>query len=210
MKKTRKAARRAVSRRPKRARRQYFDTKRNLQDPILRAKWNNRKSPQANLAAFSVGDFEDKLADDEELKQKTPEKKLNEMETKIIHNLIQKHKDDYTRMSRDTRINVYQWTAAKCRKLANSFSRAHCCVASHKYLCHLIPTGRNQQQQQQGQQQQEQQQQQQQQQQQEQREQHGQTANEAAGASKKKPAAAAAAAAGKGREKKAKRKSGPS
>lgn len=75
MKRTRKAARRAVSRRPKRARRKYFDTKRNLHDPVLRAKWNNCKSPQANFANFSIGEFEDQLADDEELKKKTPEKK---------------------------------------------------------------------------------------------------------------------------------------
>lgn len=149
MKRTRKAARRAVSRRPKRARREYFDAKRNMRDPILREKWNNRKSPQANFANISIGEFEGQLADDEELKKKTPEKKLNEMETKIISKLIEKHQDDYVKMSRDTKINVYQWTAIKCKNLARSFSRGHCCVSSRKYLSHLIAPLNQQQNQQQ-------------------------------------------------------------
>lgn len=146
MKRTRKAARRAVSRRPKRARREYFDVKRNMRDRVLREKWNNRKSPQANFAMFSIGDFEDQLADDDQLQIKTPEKKLNEMETKIISKLIEKHKDDYAKMSRDTKVNVYQWTATKCKNVSLSFLRGHCCVSSRKYLSHLIPNKQQQQQ----------------------------------------------------------------
>ncbi|KAL8269457.1 hypothetical protein Esti_006617 [Eimeria stiedai] len=157
MKRTRKAARRAVSRRPKGGRTEYYDTRRNLHDPILRAKWNNRKSPQANFASFSLADFEHKLANDEALKAKTPEKTLNEMETKIISKLVAKHKTDYTKMSRDTKVNVYQWTAAKCEKLSRCFLRGHCCVSSHKYLSHLINTTQHQQQQQQQQREQKQQ-----------------------------------------------------
>lgn len=74
MKRTRRSTYRAVSRRPKTARRQFFDTKKNLKDPLLRARWNNKLSPQANLSNLQIGDFVQQLADDELLKVKTPEK----------------------------------------------------------------------------------------------------------------------------------------
>ncbi|OEH74224.1 hypothetical protein cyc_05527 [Cyclospora cayetanensis] len=111
MKRTRKTQYRPTTRRPKRARRGYVDVKRNLADKILREKWINSKSPAANLKRFTIGEFEDQLADDADLMMKTPEKKLNEMETKIISKLIEKYQDDYTKMGRDSRVNVYQWTA---------------------------------------------------------------------------------------------------
>ncbi|XP_026191065.1 uncharacterized protein LOC34621870 [Cyclospora cayetanensis] len=143
MKRTRKTQYRPTTRRPKRARRGYVDVKRNLADKILREKWINSKSPAANLKRFTIGEFEDQLADDADLMMKTPEKKLNEMETKIISKLIEKYQDDYTKMGRDSRVNVYQWTARKCEKIAASFRRGHCCTSALRCLSHLLPQKRD-------------------------------------------------------------------
>ena len=75
MKKTRRASYRPVSRRPKSARTGYYDVKRNQRDKILRNKWQNNKSVLFNLNNINLKEYEDELADDELLKQITPEKR---------------------------------------------------------------------------------------------------------------------------------------
>lgn len=50
-------------------------------------------------------------------------------------------------MSRDVKVNVYQWTPARCERLSRAFLRGHCCVSATKYLSHLIPKQQPQQQQ---------------------------------------------------------------
>ncbi|CDJ51704.1 hypothetical protein, conserved [Eimeria brunetti] len=104
MKKTRKANYRPVSRRPKSSRGRFYDLKKNQKDSILKLKWNNNKTVLQNFENINLRDFENQLADDEALSKKNPEKSLNEMDTKIVAKLIEKHKDDYVAMSRDMKL----------------------------------------------------------------------------------------------------------
>ncbi|EPR60988.1 hypothetical protein TGME49_312960 [Toxoplasma gondii ME49] len=136
MKKTRKKTHRAVRRCPKNSRRLYRDLQKQMRDDVLRSKWNNRESIQKNMAKFTLQDFEHRLADDEELLRPSEEKKLNEQQLIIINKLFAKFGDDCEKMSRDTKINVFQWTTGQCRRFLRQYTSKHVCSSAKE---HLLP-----------------------------------------------------------------------
>lgn len=80
IKRTRKRTHRPTTRRLKSERRLFFDGKRRIADAAVRSRWDNRKSPVANLTSLEIGIFQDRLADDAEL-QRPSEPKRSELES---------------------------------------------------------------------------------------------------------------------------------
>ncbi|PHJ21941.1 ribosome biogenesis protein nop16 [Cystoisospora suis] len=136
MKKTRKKSHRAVRRTPKTAQRLYRDLKKQMRDTVLRSKWDNHQSLQGNFDKFTIQDFEHRLADDEELLRPSEAKGLNEQQLIIMQKLFAKYADDCENMARDTKINVFQWTAARCRKLLGLYTQQAVCASANR---HLLP-----------------------------------------------------------------------
>ncbi|PFH34245.1 hypothetical protein BESB_073970 [Besnoitia besnoiti] len=136
MKKTRKKTHRAVRRCPKNSRRQYRDLKKQMHDEVMRSKWNNQESLKKNIAKFTLQDFEHRLAKDEDLLRPSEAKKLNEQQLIIMNKLFAKFGDDCEKMSRDTKTNVFQWTAAQCRRFLGLYTSNHVCASAKE---HLLP-----------------------------------------------------------------------
>lgn len=107
-----------------------------MRDDVLRAKWNNRESIQKNMAKFTLQDFEHRLADDEELLRPSEEKKMNEQQLVIFNKLFAKFGDDCEKMSRDTKINVFQWTEGQCSRFLRLYTAQHVCASAKE---HLLP-----------------------------------------------------------------------
>ncbi|CDJ41042.1 hypothetical protein, conserved, partial [Eimeria tenella] len=95
MKRTRKRVLRVQSRRPKSARRGFYDLKKNCLDPILKKNYKNDKTLIQNKQLVDLKQHLHLLADDLQLRTPSPHKRLNEMETKIISKLVEKYKEDY-------------------------------------------------------------------------------------------------------------------
>ena len=51
---------------------------------------------------------------DHEKSKKKNKKRLNDDDRVVIEKLIKKHGQDFERMQRDLKLNLYQWSEAEC------------------------------------------------------------------------------------------------
>eukprot|EP00397_Hematodinium_sp_SG-2012_P069574 GEMP01120495.1.p1 GENE.GEMP01120495.1~~GEMP01120495.1.p1 ORF type:complete len:145 (+),score=33.76 GEMP01120495.1:61-495(+) len=88
-------------------------------DERFRKQYDKSKSFLANAASTNLKElYYDVLPKKKDIPKALHLPKLNEDESRIMKALIAKHGEDYTNMARDIKVNVFQWTVAKCEKFA--------------------------------------------------------------------------------------------
>eukprot|EP01069_Polyplicarium_translucidae_P006790 Polyplicarium_translucidae@DN3020_c0_g1_i2.p1 len=123
MGKRKKKDRVPIENRKKRRLLKTFELGKSFGNPHIRATWANTPgSIDKKFAALKLSDFTEGIAE-------APVKsvrRLSERHGRIVKQLVEKHGEDVTAMSRDLKINVWQWTPAQCtRRIATLQSMGH-------------------------------------------------------------------------------------
>ncbi|CAG9324032.1 unnamed protein product [Blepharisma stoltei] len=108
--------------------------KKNFQGaPELKEFWDPEKSGKANYESLGIRTSIDTPTDTPFKKEAlnaltknsehVPTKeKLADWEIQIIESMIKKYRDDYKAMSKNIKINTWQWTANKIRKMIEKYN----------------------------------------------------------------------------------------
>lgn len=98
----------------KKEKRFYVDLQKQMRDPILKKQWCNKQSVTANLSKISL----------DEHRAKCPEQHtsdpiaLSNDHAGILRHLIAKYAHDTKAMTKDIKLNIWQWTERQiCKKL---------------------------------------------------------------------------------------------
>lgn len=119
IKKTRKKTKVKVSRKIKKNR--AYVAKGELMCERLKEVWDNKKTMLENFNSIDLKTlYEDRFP--EKIPDRRHEDKINEWERSVLEKLVAKHADDITAMSRDIKINKWQWTAAQLKKKVKLFN----------------------------------------------------------------------------------------
>eukprot|EP00929_Paragymnodinium_shiwhaense_P103308 TRINITY_DN6670_c0_g1_i1.p1 TRINITY_DN6670_c0_g1~~TRINITY_DN6670_c0_g1_i1.p1 ORF type:complete len:162 (+),score=51.31 TRINITY_DN6670_c0_g1_i1:62-547(+) len=89
---------------------------RKIQDESLREHWDSKKTLKENIESTDMKKLYFHRLPKEIPKEAKNIPKVNEEEVPICKKLSDKHGDDYVAMSRDIKINVFQWTESQVKK----------------------------------------------------------------------------------------------
>merc|ERR1712151_346049 len=87
-----------------------------IQDESLRQAWDLNKTMKQNLESTDMKKLYFDRLPKSIPKEARHQPKVNEEEAPICEKLSKKHGDDYEKMPRDIKINVFQWTQQQCKK----------------------------------------------------------------------------------------------
>lgn len=91
------------------------DVKSMMIHPVLKEKWDNKKTLTANMASIDILDFSRLLPSEKDIKVAHPP--INcEREERLISNLFKRYGSNVAAWSRDKRLNPFQWTVSQCQK----------------------------------------------------------------------------------------------
>jgi len=106
----------------------------NVADPQIRMRWNYKKTINQNYRDMGLminPNSKAKIKVQDPIDLKVPEaapptrKRLSNLEIKYCERLIRKYGDDYRAMSRDIKLNNYQFTPSQLAKKCNTFWALH-------------------------------------------------------------------------------------
>merc|ERR1719460_3086593 len=87
----------------------------------LKQVWDAKKTMLENFNSIDLKTlYEDRFP--ETIPARRHEDKINEWERSVLARLVEKHGGDITAMSRDIKINKWQWTAAQLKKKVKLFN----------------------------------------------------------------------------------------
>uniref|UniRef100_A0A0G4HZ49 Nucleolar protein 16 n=1 Tax=Chromera velia CCMP2878 TaxID=1169474 RepID=A0A0G4HZ49_9ALVE len=95
-----------------------------IRDPVLKEQWDNKKTVKQNLDSISMKVYEDALPQEKDLRDKWRTEKIGDRDYRIMEKLTKMHGRDLKAMSRNIRVNVWQWTEAQLRKKLELFDAA--------------------------------------------------------------------------------------
>eukprot|EP00920_Eleutheroschizon_duboscqi_P025869 GHVT01063895.1.p1 GENE.GHVT01063895.1~~GHVT01063895.1.p1 ORF type:complete len:199 (+),score=33.36 GHVT01063895.1:193-789(+) len=128
-------SRRAVSRRVKSCNQHFVDLSKCHTDATLRQLWDKKLTVAQNLSKIPIGRFASQLPDDEVDDRKPLNvPKLSERDVVQIRALVAKYDKDTQAMSRDRRLNLFQWSSAQCAKRSRLLSRGMVCNTARDFI----------------------------------------------------------------------------
>mmetsp|Transcript_9220 Transcript_9220/g.23698 ORF Transcript_9220/g.23698 Transcript_9220/m.23698 type:complete len:157 (-) Transcript_9220:151-621(-) len=107
---------------------------RQIRDPALRKRYDKKKTLLENLKSTDVKEMYSDLLPAEIPKHAAHPTKVNEEEKPIIEKFVQKHGYNYDAMHWDIKLNVFQWTAAACKKRVLAWKKGNIRSAAAEIL----------------------------------------------------------------------------
>ncbi len=124
----------------KQPKKDHFNTDR-IADPAFKAVFDPSKTYIQNAQCVDLrAMYADRLPEVIPAKAAWTLPKLNEDERRIVEKLVNKHQNEFSRMARDTKVNVFQWTSSQIEKKVKLLQEGKFHVCNENCLCGLPPS----------------------------------------------------------------------